>query len=404
MRKIFRNGLFPEADNHNVLLYYIIEIALNVWFTEAVWYFYWGRFASYTLVGFIFSVTSLLQFIAVIPTGVFADMFGQKKSVVIGISMLFVGSMAVALGTNIWPLFFGIVIQGIGRAFITGALDAIVFETLKKEGKSDRYASVASFNIQITILVFAITAAMGGWLYNINFRLAHLLSAGASFVALITSFFLIETNIKKVYVNHLKIFISQHKQGFQELLLPQMRIFMIPSLVLFVLMRMYDWGISKPTIAIGFGFYAQQQSIIYATLAIFCALIVGQLGWFQRRISDFKGTIVLGLLVSIGFISPLFPLGGWGVISMFVIEIAGRLSYAWIPTIVNKEISSTYRATTLSTLEFIGRVPYIGLNYLAGIAVDNKFIAQFHAILGAIGLSLLLISFALTKQRDNSSV
>ncbi|MCX6730959.1 MAG: MFS transporter, partial [Candidatus Roizmanbacteria bacterium] len=219
LHKIFRNGLFPEAQNRNVFFYYIIEIALSMWFIEAVWYFYWGRFASYSLIGLIFSVTSLLQFFVVIPTGVLADMFGQKKSVVVGVGMLFIGSVVIALGTTIWQLFFGVVVQSLGRAFITGALDALVFESLKKEGKSEGYNHVVSFNIQMTILVFAVTASMGGWLYSIHFRLAHILSAGAALIAFVTTFFLQEVNEKKVFVNHVKSFISQHKQGFTELYL-----------------------------------------------------------------------------------------------------------------------------------------------------------------------------------------
>jgi hypothetical protein len=255
----------------------------------------------------------------------------------------------------------------------------------------------------MTILVFAVTASMGGFLYSIHFRLAHILSTCAALIAFITSIFLKEVNAKKEYVDHVKSFIVQHKEGFTELWLPQMRTFIIPSLVLAVLMRMYDWGISKPTIAVGFGFFAKEQSILYGISAIVCALIIGQLVWFQKRSSDFNGATVLGVLVSIGFILSMLPLGWWGILVMLCIEIPGRLSYAWIPAIVNKRISSTYRATTLSTLEFIGRIPYIGLNYLAGIAIDKKYIGQFHASLGVIGLILLFVWFLIIK-RKNSSV
>ncbi|MCX6730958.1 MAG: hypothetical protein NTZ55_03855, partial [Candidatus Roizmanbacteria bacterium] len=182
----------------------------------------------------------------------------------------------------------------------------------------------------------------------------------------------------------------------------QMRPFIIPALVLAVLMRMYDWGISKPTIAVGFGFFAHEQSILYALFAIICALIVGQLAWFQKRTNDFNGITILGVVLCIGFILSRFPLGWWGVVVMLLIEISGRLSYAWIPAIVNKRISSTYRATTLSTLEFIGRIPYIALNYLAGIAVDKKYIGQFHASLGVIGLILLFVWFVTAKKKNSS--
>lgn len=402
MHKIFRNGLFPEAKSRNVLLYYLINIAMSVWFIEAVWYFYWGRFASYTLIGFIFSFTSLLQMFAIIPTGALADMFGQKKSVVVGLGLLFLGGVAIASGLTIWHLFAGLIVQSLGRAFITGALEALVFESLKKEGKTEQFSHIISFNIQLEIFVFAVTASMGGWLYSIHFRLAHILSALSSFAAFIVSLFLSEITIKKVHSDHLKTFIDHQKQGFQELWLPQMRMFLLPALTIAVLMRMYDWGISKPTIAVGFGFYSKEQSILYAVLGVMCAVIVGQIGWFKKRLNEVNGILLMGIMVCVGFVSTLIPLGMWGIVSMLSIEIGGRLSYAWVPAIVNKRISSSYRATTLSTLDFVGRIPYIGLNYLAGMAIDHKLVGQFHAIFGSIGLLLLLVWFVTAKKKNSS--
>lgn len=217
MRALFPHGLFPQSHNRNVLLYYIINIALNMWFTEAVWYFYWGRFAPYTVVGLIFSITSVLQLVAVIPTGVLADMFGQKKSVVVGLGALFIGTIGITCGQTIWHLFVGVIFQSIGRSFITGALDALVFESLKREGKSHTFDSVVSFNMQLTILVFALTVIPGGWMYHTYFRLAYILTSAAYGVAFAASFFMQEVHIPVVHVNHIKTFIEQHRVGFVEL-------------------------------------------------------------------------------------------------------------------------------------------------------------------------------------------
>ena len=183
-----------------------------------------------------------------------------------------------------------------------------------------------------------------------------------------------------------------------------MRVFIIPSFVLFILMRMYDWGISKPTIALGFGFGVDGQSYLFPLLAVVCAVVVGQLHWFRKRISDLSGIFVVGVLVSLGFIASYFPLGYYGVGVMLMLEAAGRLSYAWIPALVNERIGSSYRATTLSTLEFIGRVPYIFLSYLAGMAVDHKTIGQFHATLGTIGLVLLVGWYLFSRKQRKSYV
>ncbi|PIY69238.1 hypothetical protein COY90_01765, partial [Candidatus Roizmanbacteria bacterium CG_4_10_14_0_8_um_filter_39_9] len=373
-----------------------LNIAFSVWFTEAIWYFYWGKFANYSTIGMLFSITSILQLALVVPTGVWADMFGQKKSVILGVGLLLLGSVATALGTSIIWLFIGVILQSSGRAFISGALDALIYESLDDTAKKEKYDRIVAFNTQLTIFTFALTAVMGGWLYGIYFRLPHILTAIFTLIAFMVSFQLKEAKVNHI-VHHTQQFIHLHAMGFKELLNKNIQAFVIPSLILFVMMRMYDWGLSKPAIAIGFGFFAKEQSVIYAVSAIVCTIIIGQLPVFRRKINDWEGVMGLGILVSLGFMAAYLKLGWYGIIPMLVIENAGRLSTPWMLAIVNKRIGSAHRATTLSTLEFIGRVPYIGLNYLAGKAIDDKVITVFHLQVGLISLIVLLLWYIIVR-------
>jgi len=405
MQHIFKHGFFPLAKNRNVLLYYIINIALNMWFIEAIWYFYWGRFASYTTIGLVFSVASFVQLLTTIPTGALADMFGQKKSVVVGLGILVVGSICIAGGSSILVLFIGLLLQSLGRSFISGALDALVYESVKEDHTDDHYANVIAFNTQATILSFALTVVFGGLLYSIYFRLAHILTTLAYLIAFGASFFMREVRYApKSPGNRVQTFIDHHVRGFTELVSPSLRSFLTPIMVLFILMRMYDWGVSKPTIALGFGFSIGAQSVLYSALSIFCAYFVGQLGWFKKRMDDTLGIFAMGIVVSGGFLMTLFPIGLYGVFAMIAIEGAGRLSYAWVPAIINKRIASQYRATTLSTLDFVGRIPYMALNFLAGIAIDIKKVGIFHGILGAVGLLFLIVWYARVRNQKVSAV
>lgn len=83
---------------------------------------------SYTMAVLLDLPTFIMQFIFELPSGFFADKFGLKKSVLIGILALSLAPLVYCLTTNYTLLFFTSILYGIGYAFISGALEALSIE------------------------------------------------------------------------------------------------------------------------------------------------------------------------------------------------------------------------------------------------------------------------------------
>jgi hypothetical protein len=93
------------------------------------------------------------------------------------------------------------------------------------------------------------------------------------------------------------------------------------------------------------------------------------------------------------------PLGVAGAGVLCLIRASGALSQPWASVVVNREIPSEDRATTLSTVALISKLPYILLSTLAGRAVANGDFPLFLLAMGGSILFLLAVS-AVWSWRD----
>ncbi|MDI9338727.1 MAG: MFS transporter [Alphaproteobacteria bacterium] len=77
----------------------------------------------------IYTVTVL---IFNIPLGIVADKFGSKYAIITGYSLEIVGLLFFILNPNIWGLFIGNFMRGLGFAFIDGAEESRIYAIAKK--------------------------------------------------------------------------------------------------------------------------------------------------------------------------------------------------------------------------------------------------------------------------------
>ena len=374
--------------SHNARVFLLLKFIANMWFVEAVWYFYWGRFLSYSQVGLAFSWLVVVGLLAEIPTGYFADKFGRKASVILGNFLLGAGGVIMASSQNGWYLIAGTTIMSIGRAFISGALEALVYDDLKRIKLAHAYDGLVAFGIQVAFVGFLFAVPLGGFLYTSWFRLPNILEAVAACLAIVISFSLREVASKvdnKEKTENILI-------GFRELLLPNLRPYIVPVFICITVFLLYDWGLSKPAMATNFGLDSRGQSIAYTVFAILNIIFISYMPRLRKMWGDYVGIRILNLLAGIAFIASTMIFGVWGLLTMVVIETVGNMGDPWTSSIVNEHVGSRYRATTLSTLALLTRIPHFFVNILAGSAIDGSGINSFHLGLGLVVLILTILS------------
>lgn len=394
---------FPQKLKKNTLIFIILKSLGSVWFVEAVWFFYWARFANYLQIGIMFSVLTVVSILAEIPTGIFADKYGRKMAVNIGLICHIVGALLIFSAQNWIYLFVGGFIENIGRAFISGSLEALLYDDLKDHDKQQDYDLIISLTQQFSIFIYAVSVLIGGSLYIVYFRLPHFLMAVNFVIALIISYFLNEPKIifKKLTskVSRQDFFI-----GFSQLFSLKLKPYLLTIAVILILFFLYDWGFIKPAIAVNFGFFSQGQGIVYALISVINSFFIGFLPFIRKKLGDFFGLNFFLLLMISGYILSIFKLGIFGIFILLMIEASGNLAEPWISIVINKHIDSQHRATTLSTLQFFSRVPFLILNLIAGRLLDLKLINYFNLTIGLIFLCLWIFNMIkVTKYSNNFS-
>ncbi|MDP3965050.1 MAG: MFS transporter [bacterium] len=143
------------------------------------------------LVNTAFMVTVLVM---EIPTGLFADAFGRKKSIVFSLAVSGCAFIVYSQGQSFLHFALAEVLAGIGMALSSGATDAWVFDALKTKqfrGRTDTIFSRGAFAKSLGIILGGL---VGSYLSKLDLSLPFLLS-GLSFLVLaaISSRLIVET-------------------------------------------------------------------------------------------------------------------------------------------------------------------------------------------------------------------
>lgn len=373
----------------NIAIFYILIAATNFWFIASNWVYFWTRFMTFGQLGWVDGIAFGFALLLDIPTGALADLLGKKRTIIFAMLSGLVGTFFIATANSLPGIFIGWMITQMGYAFYSGTSEALTYDTLVQNKQEEKFDKVVTTGHALESYVGAATTFIGGFLYVINFRLPHYLWVVGFFIGLVASFFLVEPKIDTEKFS-IKKYIEQMVTGMKELFLPKIRIYFLYFLVLLGVYYLYSWGFIRPAMAEYFGFHAKEQSVIYAVLTVFCAVLVHIVPFLRRKLSNITGLTLLSIVMGLGFFMSSYPIGHYGFFAMLLIALGGKLAYPWVSIVVNKEINSKYRATTLSTIAFITKIPYVLFAIIAGQQVQHGHLNTF--VLGvsvAIGLAVI---------------
>jgi len=119
-----------------------------------------------------------------LPTGIVADTFGRKTSLVTGAALLAVGMLAWAFAPTMPLIMLAYVVLALGNNFLTGADDAFFYESLQRTGRADDYPRLVG-RVSATMLgALALGNVASGLLATIDLLVPFLI-AGLSFLILL---------------------------------------------------------------------------------------------------------------------------------------------------------------------------------------------------------------------------
>ncbi|MBU1031742.1 MFS transporter [Patescibacteria group bacterium] len=320
---------------------------------------------SYALAMSIFSITFISLAIFEIPTGIYSDMIGRRKTVILGAIAFLIATIFYAIGHSYLILAIGAIFEGLARSFFSGNNNALLYDSLAEEQKTDKYANYLGKISSAGQAALAIGAVLGGFIANISLGLVMWLSVVPNIFLVITALNLIETQkhfkeSANIY-SHLKESFNQFKTNYKLRLLSLSSIttfafgesgFQFQPIFIRSLWPLWAVGISR-----SFSFLGGALSFYFA-------------GPIIKKFKALNILIVYNLFNRLlNFTALLFP-----SIASPAIMSASSLSYGTTQvaksTLLQKEFTNEQRATLGSINSLAGSLLFGVVSFLLGLFAD----------------------------------
>ena len=374
-----------------------VSLAVGVYFFTAL-YFYLPVMTLYLLnhgltlvqIGVMHGTILAAQFAAEVPTGIIADRWSRKTTWVVALFLQFLGEAWFFFARDYWEYIIIAVIAGIGYAFASGAVEALIYDTLpvqdRQAGMKKALGKVSAAGRMGNLAAFLASGVILTQLTPDRFSLAIALTVFAVGIGLVLSLFIFEPAKQYLHNRHTSSLVIL-KSGFRLLRAnPNLRrivLLMILSepfsfyLITFIQLYFVRAGVASflfgPVLAIGSLLAAFSERYAYAVEA--------RLGMRRTMLA---ATTLPGILYIL--MAPIRQpeIAVFSLLCLYALMFASR---PLLRSYVNHHIADEIRATTLSMIQLLGSIytALIGLvlGYIGGISISGLFLFMGIVILVA---------------------
>ncbi len=395
---------FPTYGERNILLFYIVSVFRNSWFQLGNWLIFVLLFMGEREFAVYESIAFAIGILIEIPSGAFADLFGKKRTVVIGLFLLMIGSITFTLGymANSY-IFLGNILMISAFAFISGSLEALVYDTLVEKKKVEHYDNIIGRAHSLDILSMIVASAIGGFLWRYSIYAPWILTSVAFFIALIVSLGFKEPKVDTTKLS-VRNFFLQNKRGFHYLFKSKFRKYTLSFVMITGSYFMWSAGIIRILMGRDFGYSGETLNYLISAVLIASFFSAYYFKQIRAKFGDLKGFGFLLFLASVAWISSALFTNSLtlGALVFLAITISGSLSQIWTSVILNSHVHSKDRATAISTLSFLIQIPYVFVVVLFGNMIADGSASGFYLVAGLL-LFIGLISFVNAEKLDTKS-
>lgn len=383
--------------HRNIKLLALFNFFLSFRFYSPILIVYFVKVTgSYALGASIFSITMLASALLEIPTGVFSDLIGRKKTLVLGAFSTLASVIFYALGSLYWVLAVGAILEGLARAFYSGNNQALLHDTLSESNNEEEYAEFYGKTGSAEQLGLAITAIAGGVIAYWSFEWVMWLSVVPAIIGFIVSFRVIEPKVVKSRGGNIYSHLSEAVKGFKAN--KKLRMLSLSSII--------GYGQGEA----GFQFRSAFNQTLWPVWALGVAQALSNIGatlsfYFGGMLIKKFGTLKLligGKLYAL--ISNTIALAYPTVFSPALLSSnslffgSGTTSSS---TLMQKEYTKKQRSTMESLNSLGGSITFAIISFLLGLAADLLTPAKALLALQPLALISLLILWQIFRKEKN---
>lgn len=381
---ILKNMVFNKLGlkSRNVFLVYASLIAGGMLFFLPILalYFEENLFTT-TNVALIFAIEAIAMVIFEVPTGAIADLFGRKRTLVLANFVVLIGVIFLYIGNSMLMFILFAIFNSFARALSSGTYNAFLYDSLKEEEKEHHYKIVIGTFYALWPVGASIGSIIGGYLAKVSLSFPIALSLIPLLFAFILTLMLKEPKYEK----------EEHKNILKHMLKSFKIVLQKRQLLLLVIGGFFLMAFGETIHLLNPLFFKFKQIPIeffgWIIAIIFGFSAIGH--YYSNKISNLIGSKKT-LIISV-FLSPLFLVLAtlttkYKAVLLFIIpSIFFGLRNPIIDDYLNKEITSSKRATIISINNFLGQ---LGVAIFAPII---GFFAEIYTINTAFLISAILM-------------
>jgi len=173
-----------QTYQRNVPRYYLFSLLTSSMFWVGIWIiFLQDRGVSLSQIGMLEVVALFIGAVMEIPTGVVADTYGRKVSLAMGAFLNALAMLAMLTGA-LSPIFLvGYLLWNTSYAFLSGAGEALLYDSLTADGRGEMFAEVNGRNMAIIQAASGVAGLLGGFIAAWDMRACFVLTAGLYILA-----------------------------------------------------------------------------------------------------------------------------------------------------------------------------------------------------------------------------
>ena len=157
---------------------YTSDLFSGLRITDAVWVaLLAARGFSLWEIGLAESVFHVVSLLCEVPSGMAADLLGRKKTLLSGGVLTVTCNLLMAFASDLFTICFAMGLNALAMTMFSGTFTALVYDSLKTEGREDEYIQVSANSSQISMLANAIGSLASLLKRFLGFAGFYLLSA-----------------------------------------------------------------------------------------------------------------------------------------------------------------------------------------------------------------------------------
>jgi len=333
-----------------------------------------------------------------IPSGIFADVYGRKKAIIISAGFYFISVFTLSNAYSFLGFFIGLLILGASYSFSSGSIEALAYDSLY--GREKEFMNVEGHSFFFAGIATGIASIIGGLIAVKSLRLTFAFTLIPASFLIIVSFLFFEPGCNKKAGD--RYFFTHYKEAYRYTLKHKK----IGRLMLY-------FGFNMAFLYIFFSFlqpYLKSFNIQNSTLGYLYAFfwivsgVASRLAaLIEARVGERRSLLLNPVLIIIGLLILLSALSA----KSLIFALAGALMFdvAWgfinpvISAYINHHIESKHRATINSFKGFIFGICMLLFAPLLGYIKDAYTFSHTFAVM--IVLAVFSLIFTLNDDKES---